>query len=83
LTPRLSFDGAAHYIKNVALASQFESGNYNYGVVTADLRWSITRTWYVGGGLQYLEIRSPFAGSSARNSTANISFGYQALPRQL
>jgi hypothetical protein len=82
LTPRLAFDGAARYIKNVAVANQFESGNYNYVTATADLSWFVTRTWYVGGGLQYLQIRSPVQGTSAHNSMAHISFGYRGLPRQ-
>jgi hypothetical protein len=82
LKARLLFDGAAHYIRNVALSSQYEDGNYDYLVVTADLRWMLTRTWYVAGGLQYLEEKSPVAGTSANNSMAHVSFGYEGLNRQ-
>ena len=82
LSARLLFITAAHYIRNVALASQFDSGNYNYIVADAGLRWSLTPTWYIGGNVEYLEIQSPVANTSAKNNMARISFGYQALPRQ-
>jgi opacity protein-like surface antigen len=82
LRPRLALLTAGHYIKNVALASEFAGGNYNYVVLNAGLRYSVTRTWYIDAGLQYLDIQYPAAGTSVKNSTASISFGYKGLERQ-
>jgi hypothetical protein len=82
ITPRTLFDTAVHYIQNVALSNRYADGNYDYLVVSADLRWMITPTWYVAGGLQYLEEKSPEQGLSANNSMAQVSFGYRGLDRQ-
>jgi hypothetical protein len=79
---RVSFDTAGHYIRNVALSSQYESGNYDYLTLTADLRWMLAPTWYLAGGLEYLEDRSPVAGTSASNAMAHVAFGYEGLGRQ-
>jgi hypothetical protein len=82
LSPRLSFDGAAHYIQNDALSREYDAGNYDYLIATADLKWNLTRTWFVGGGLQYLETKSPVAGTSANDSMLHVGFGYEGLGRQ-
>jgi hypothetical protein len=81
-TARLSFDGAARYIRNVALSDAYAYGDYDYVVATADLRWNLTPTWYVGGGVQYLNDRYPQYDASATNAMAHVTFGYEALGRQ-
>jgi hypothetical protein len=81
-TPRLSIDTAIHYIKNVALSSVYSYGNYNYLIASADLRWNLTRTWFVAGGVQYLNEKFPLSDTSATNAMAHVAFGYEGLGRQ-
>jgi len=82
LSPRTYLDVAAHYIQNVAISSLYDEGNYNYVIAAADLKWMLTRTWYVAGGLQYVELKFPVPGTAANNSMAHVRFGYEGLGRQ-
>jgi hypothetical protein len=80
LTPRTSFVGAARYIHNVAVSSIYASGNYDYVIGTADLKWMASPTLYFAGGFQYLETRS--FGTTPNNKMLHVLFGYEALGRR-
>jgi len=81
-TPRMSLDVAAHYIQDVALSDLYDAGNYDYLIATADLKWMLTRTWFVAGGVQYVKERYPESATSAASSMAHVLFGYEGLGRQ-
>jgi hypothetical protein len=90
LTQRLTLDTAVHYIRNISLSNLFTDGNYDYLIATADIKYMLARTWYVGGGLQYIYTSSPIIGAAAgtptsiaaKDAMAHISFGYLGLGRQ-
>jgi hypothetical protein len=81
-SPRLSLDTAVHYIRNVALSGIYAGGDYNYLIASADLRWNLTRTWFVAGGVQYLDESFPQSDTAAKNAMAHVAFGYEGLGRQ-
>jgi len=83
LTPRLTAACAARIARYVEIASARNTGNYDYVNATAGLKWSMTRTWYVGGGIAY--VRESFLAqntAAADNSEAYLSIGYRGLGRR-
>jgi hypothetical protein len=79
LTPRLALLAAARVISTTALASVYSSQNYNYVNANAGLKWKMTPTWYIGGGVGYLYEHFEAPVGYADNVTVYISFGYRGL----
>jgi hypothetical protein len=81
LSDRLSTSYAARYIDAGALAG-LGLGDYKYGEGVASLKWLVTRTWYLGGGAEFVWVRYGANSSSADNAMAYVSFGYLGLGRR-
>lgn len=82
LGPRMQFIGAAVYVDEKSVSPVFQDDDYNQGSATASLKWKMTPTWYVMGGLEYF--RESFASSFGRasNGVIYVSVGYQGLGRR-
>jgi roadblock/LC7 domain-containing protein len=81
LTQRLAFTAAGHFISAVSVAGIYSNQNYNYVNATAELKWMITRTWHVGGGLEYIRDHFVPPVGSAANGVIYAFVGYQGLGR--
>jgi len=79
LTQRLTVGAAARVINETSVSQVYLNGNYNYVNFETRIKWKLTPTWYVTGGLQYLRAHyQPPVGSAANNSVY-ISVGYLGL----
>ena len=67
----------------VQLDTNSVGSNYTYINATAALKWYMTPTWYVSGGVAYVRERFALeATGSADNSEAFVSVGYKGLGRR-
>jgi hypothetical protein len=82
LSPRMSTDYAARYIRYSTIATQSNNSDYNYVTATAGLRWLASRTWYVSGGLEYFRVDNRTVTVSGNNTMIYASFGYRGLGRR-
>jgi hypothetical protein len=82
LTERVTSYYAVRYIKAAALSPESQSANYRYGDGEVGFKWMVTRTWYLGGGAQFLWVGYDAANSSANNGMVYVSFGYLGLGRR-
>jgi hypothetical protein len=82
LTQRMTLVVAAHYIQNIAQSTVYAGSDYDYVTSTVDLKWQLTRTWYIRGGLEYLDENFSGPHTSTDNLTATISFGYEGLGKR-
>jgi hypothetical protein len=82
LSPRLQFQGAARYVNETSVSVVFRSADYSYVNATASLKWKLTPTWYVTGGVEYLYEHFVSAFGNASNGMVYVAFGYQGLGRR-
>jgi hypothetical protein len=79
LTQRLSFTAAGRFINATSVSGIYAADNYNYVNATAGLKWMLTRTWHVGGGVEYYHEHFVPPVGSANNAMVYASVGYQGL----
>lgn len=83
LSRRLSLISAVRFLRedSLALATAANSSrDYLQGLL--QLRWQITRTWFIRGGYQYIWQKYEVNPSGAANHNLSLSFGYEGLAPQ-
>jgi hypothetical protein len=83
LTTRLSITGAVVGLKTHALTANIAGDDRKYAQAIVELRWMMTRYWFVQGGYQYAWQKYQFDVDSAANNRVYVQFGYQGLTRQM
>jgi hypothetical protein len=81
LTQRLAFSTAGRYIHYAALLGVYGGSDYDYVNVTAGLKWRITRTWYLTGGVEYMREKFAAPVGAATNGMLYAAVGYEGLGR--
>jgi hypothetical protein len=81
-TQRLSFTGAAIALRNRGLTSNVSGADRTYYRAVVDLKWMMTRTFFLQGGYQYMWQKFQVETYSASNDRIYVRFGYQGLGRQ-
>jgi hypothetical protein len=79
---RLAFTGATIALRNRGLTPNVSGDDRTYVRTVVDLKWMMTRTWFVQGGYQYMRQKFQLDPDSASNNRIYIRFGYQGLDRQ-
>jgi hypothetical protein len=79
---RLAFTGATIALRNRGLTRSVSGDDRTYVRTVVDLKWMMTRTWFVQGGYQYMWQKFQLDPDGASNNRLYISFGYQGLDRQ-
>ncbi len=79
---RLAFTGAAIALRNRGLTSNVSGDDRTYVRTAVNLKWMMTRTWFVQGGYQYVWQKFQVDPDGAANNRLYIGFGYQGLDRQ-
>jgi hypothetical protein len=82
LAPRLQFEGAVRYVNETSVSVVFRNADYSYVNATANLKWKMTPTWYLTGGVEYLYERFVSSVGNASNATVFVAVGYQGLGRR-
>jgi hypothetical protein len=82
LGPRTHFLAAARYLDETSVSPVFSSSDYSAVNATASLKWSLTPTWYLTGGLEY--VREHFSSSfgNGANGMVYVAVGYQGLGKR-
>jgi len=79
---RLTLTGAAIGLKSDGLTANIAGDNRKYAQAAVDIKWMMTRTFFVQGGYQYAFQKYQYYPDSADNNRVYIRFGYQGLPLQ-
>jgi hypothetical protein len=81
LTARLAVKVAGRTIRATSVSGAYSGSDYNYVNAEAGLKWKVTRTWHLGGGVQY--VREAFATpvGAAIDRMLYAGVGYQGLGR--
>jgi hypothetical protein len=82
VSQRLSFTTAAVYLQNRAMTSQVSENGRDYLRTVIDVKWMITRVWFVQSGYQYTWQKYQLEPDGAANNRFYLRFGYQGLDRQ-
>jgi hypothetical protein len=82
LTQRLSFIGAVIYEQDRALTANFAGDGRNYLRTLLDIKWMMTRTFYIQGGYSYIWQQYQINPDGAANNRFYLRFGYQGMGRQ-
>ena len=60
----------------------FRQDDYTYTTANASLKWKMTPTWYVTGGVEYLYEHFNASVGNASNGMVYVAVGYQGLGRR-
>jgi hypothetical protein len=82
LTQRLSFIGAIVYQQDRALTANVAGDGRNYLRTLLDIKWMMSRTFYIQGGYSYTWQQYQLDPDGAANNRFYVRFGYQGLGRQ-
>lgn len=82
LSERLRFRGAGRYESRSGLTDFGDSNDRDYARLDLELKWSISRTMYVGGGYSYIWQDREADPTDAENNKFFLYFGYQGLARK-
>ncbi|MEA3175039.1 MAG: hypothetical protein QOF42_2450 [Gammaproteobacteria bacterium] len=82
LTQRLSFIGAVIYQQDRALTANVAGDGRNYLRTLLDIKWMMTRTFYIQGGYSYTWQQYQLDPDGAANNRFYLRFGYQGMGRQ-
>ena len=82
LTERLSYVVAVRGLRTNGLTSNVSSFDRDYARGDASVKWMITRTWMVQGGISYAWQKYRSIPGSADNNQIFVRIGYIGLPRQ-
>ncbi|MEP6546193.1 MAG: hypothetical protein ABJD53_01905 [Gammaproteobacteria bacterium] len=78
-TPRLDFTGAAIALRTHGLTSNVSGDDRTYSRTVLDLKYMMTRTFFVQGGYQFFWQKYELDPESANNNRLYIRFGYQGF----
>ncbi len=79
---RLQFIGAAIALRNRGLTPNVSGDDRTYVRTVVEMKWMMTRTWFVQGGYQYIWQKYQLDPDGASNNRIYIRFGYQGLGPQ-
>jgi len=79
---RLTLTGAAIVLRTRGLTSNVSGDDRTYYRPVVDLKWMMTRTFFVQGGYQYMWQKYSVDTFSANSNRVYIAFGYQGLGPQ-
>jgi hypothetical protein len=93
LSQRLSLVSAARFIRYTAsISEQGTDAPYKYIDATVALKWLVTRTWYVNGGVEFVrvdygnvagvDIQGLVVNGAANNGRLYVGFGYEGLGKR-
>jgi hypothetical protein len=82
LTTRLSITGALVGLKTHALTANIAGDDRKYAQAIVEMRWMMTRYWFVQGGYQYAFQKYQYDVDSAADNRVYVQFGYQGLARE-
>jgi len=82
VTPRFTLSTAAIALKNHGLTANLAGSDRTYYRTGFDLKYLLSRNFFVQGGYEYFWQRYQFETFSANNNRVYVSFGYQGLGRQ-
>jgi hypothetical protein len=79
---RLAFTGALIALRNRGLTPNVSGDDRTYVRTVVEMKWMMTRTWFVQGGYQYMWQKYQLDPDGASNNRIYIRVGYQGLDRQ-
>jgi hypothetical protein len=79
LSQRMQMNAAAIFLDEKSVSSVFSAANYSYVNTTAGLKWKLTPTWYLSGGVAYLYEHFQGGFGNASNGVLYVSVGYLGL----
>jgi hypothetical protein len=82
ITARLAVTTAAVYLQNRAMTAAVSDNGRNYLRSVVDVKWMMSRLWFVQGGYQYTWQKYQLDPDGAANNRIYLRFGYQGLGRQ-
>jgi hypothetical protein len=82
LSTRLTLTGALVALKTHALTENIAGVDRKYAQTIVEMRWMMTRYWFVQGGYQYAWQKYQLDTNSAANNRVYVQFGYQGLARE-
>jgi hypothetical protein len=82
ITQRLAVTAAAVYLQNRAMTAQVSDNGRNYLRSVVDVKWMMSRLWFVQGGYQYTWQKYQLDPDGAANNRLYLRVGYQGLGRQ-
>ncbi len=82
LSERLSVTGAVIGLKNSSLVASQNANDRKYLETVLEMKWNLTRTWYLQGGYQYSWEKFDIYQTGAANNRVYIRVGYLGLPPQ-
>jgi len=80
LSQRLTFRGVGRYESRNALGNTDAGIDRDFARADLQLKWMISRNWYLGGGYAYMWEDKASATQTGDNNKLYINFGYQGLP---
>jgi hypothetical protein len=82
ITQRLAVTAAAVYLQNRAMTAAVSDNGRNYLRSVIDVKWMMSRLWFVQGGYQYTWQKYQLDPDGAGNNRIYLRVGYQGLGRQ-
>jgi hypothetical protein len=82
VTYRLGVTGALIALKDHGISANVVGDDRSYVQSVVELKWGLTRTWYILGGYQYMWQKFQLDPTGAADNRIYIRVGYQALGRQ-
>jgi hypothetical protein len=82
MTQRLAVTAATVYLQNRAMTAEVSDNGRNYLRTVVDVKWMMSRLWFVQGGYQYTWQKYQLEPDGAANNRFYLRFGYQGLGRQ-
>lgn len=82
VTQRVSLTTAAIFVRNRALTPAASGNGRDYLRSVVEMKWMVTRTWFIQGGYQYTWQKYQLDPDGAGNNRLYLRFGYQGLDRQ-
>jgi hypothetical protein len=82
MTERIALTTAAIYMQNRALTAAVSDNGRDYLRTVIDVKWMMSRVWFVEGGYQYTWQKYQLDPDGAANNRIFLRVGYQGLGRQ-
>ena len=79
---RLTWRNGVLFYQDRSIADALEAGDRDYLSAGTWLRWSMTRTWFIEGGLRHVREEDVASKRSASNTSVALSAGYLGLGRR-
>lgn len=82
VTYRLSLTGAVIALKNHGISANVVGDDRSYVQSLVEVKWALSRTWYILGGYQYMWEKFQVDPTGAADNRIYIRLGYLGLGRQ-